>query len=92
MADKRFDGLSDEELADIWYALSGADIRHADCFKHLVDATIAELEVRKGTAVRAFLDNRFAALRGIDALEDAHANLKSTTECDPPVGNPKPVA
>lgn len=48
MADQRFSGLSDEDLADIWYALAGAEIRHTDCFKHLVDATIYELELRKG--------------------------------------------
>jgi hypothetical protein len=39
MADERFRTLSDADLADIWYALSGADIRHPDCFKLLADAT-----------------------------------------------------
>ena len=68
MADERFRAIADEELADIWYALAGAEIRHTDCFKHLVDATITELERRRGTAVRAFLDSRFAKLRAVDAM------------------------
>ena len=84
MADPRFSGLSDEDLADIWYALAGAEIRHTDCFKQLVDATIYELELRKGTDVRPFLDKRFEPLRLVDVLEDAVANQKSTP-CDPPV-------
>jgi hypothetical protein len=91
MADLRFAGLSDEELADIWYALSGAEIRHTDCFKQLADATVAELELRQGTQVRAFLDNRFANFRLVDALEDVNANQRSTTECDPPLDNAHPV-
>lgn len=92
MADERFAGLSDEELADIWYALSGAEIRHTDCFKQLVDASIGELEVRKGTALRAFLDDRFGKLRLADASEDVNANRKPSTECDPHVDHPKPIA
>jgi hypothetical protein len=63
MADQRFSDLSDEDRADIWYALAGAEIRHTDCFKHLVDATIYELELRKGAGVRPFLDLRFEHLR-----------------------------
>jgi len=91
MADQRFARLSDEELADIWYALSGAEIRHTDCFKQLADAAIAALEIRQGAAVRAFLDNRFAKFRLVDALEDVNANQRSTTECDPPPGNAHPI-
>lgn len=87
MADQRFSGLSDDDLADIWYALAGAEIRHTDCFKHLVDATIYELELRKGAGVRPFLDLRFEHLRLTDVIEDATANQKSTTTCDPPVEN-----
>ena len=83
----RFSGLSDDELADIWDALAGAEIRHPDCFKALLDDSIKELEWRKGKAVREFLDARFAKLRGIDAPEDIEANRKSTSGCDPAVDN-----
>jgi len=82
MADARFRTLSDADLADIWYALSGADIRHPDCFKPLADATMTELERRKGRSVSAFLDDRFARFRGTDAPEDAAANAKTTESCD----------
>ena len=82
MADDRFRTLSDADLADIWYALSGADIRHPDCFKPLADATMTELERRKGRSVSAFLDDRFARFRGTDAPEDAAANAKTTEPCD----------
>ena len=87
MADERFRGLSDEELADIWYALSGAEIRHPDCFKLLVDASIHELEQRRGVAIREFLDNRFATLRAVDASEDAVANIAPAVPCSPVVEN-----
>ena len=83
MNDARFSGLSDDELADIWYALAGADIRHPDCFKSLVDDSIKELEWRKGTGVREFLDVRFAKLRVADSSEDAAANMKPTIGCEP---------
>jgi hypothetical protein len=74
MADDRFRLLSDEELADVWYALSGAEIRHPDCFKHLVDLAIVDLERRKGEEVRPFLDARFGKFRAADSREDAQAN------------------
>jgi hypothetical protein len=83
MTDERFQGLTNDELADIWYALAGSDIRHPDCFKHLVDASIGELETRLGPAVRRFLDERFAKLRMTDVLDDVKANRKVTSECDP---------
>lgn len=82
MADERFRNLSDADLADIWYALSGADIRHPDCFKLLADATMEELEARKGVSVSAFLDARFARFRGSDTREDVVANSKATESCD----------
>ena len=77
MTDERFRGLSNEELADIWYALSGAEIRHTGRYEALVDATLHELEERLPQSLRRFLDERFKELRVIDAPEDAIANLKS---------------
>jgi hypothetical protein len=87
MADERFRGLSDEELADIWYALSGAEIRHPDCFKLLVDASIHELEQRQGRAIRGFLDARFSPLRAVDASEDVAANIAPAVPCSSVVEN-----
>ena len=87
MADERFRGLSDEELADIWYALSGAEIRHPECFQLLVDASISELELRQGVAVRPFLDGRFAKLRAVDASEDVTANMAPAVPRSPVVEN-----
>ena len=77
MADERFRGLSNEDLADIWYALSGAEIRHAGRYQSLVDATLHELEERLPDSLRVFLDDRFKQLRVIDAPDDAVANLRS---------------
>jgi hypothetical protein len=75
--DTRFEGLANEELADIWYALSGAEIRHTDVFKPLVDASLQELDRRLGNKLREFLDLRFAALRAVDVPEDALATAKA---------------
>ena len=83
MAYERFQGFSDEELADIWYALAGAEIRHPECFKTLVDASIYELEVRRAETLQHFLHERFSKLRTVDALEDAAANRRPSP-CDPP--------
>ena len=38
MSDARFVGLSNEELADVWYALGGAETRHPAGFGELVDS------------------------------------------------------
>lgn len=77
MRDGPFNGISDEDLADIWYALSGAEIRHTDRFQGLVDAAVHELELRRGHAVSQFLNERFAALRAVDAPDDALETLKA---------------
>ena len=44
MSDARFVGLSNEELADIWYALGGAETRHPGGFGELVDAALRGVE------------------------------------------------
>jgi len=60
-----------------------ADIRHPGCFKSLADATMKELESRKGPTVSAFLDDRFARFRVSDKPEDVAANAKATESYDP---------
>ena len=75
--DTRFERLTNEELADIWYALSGAEIRHTDIFRALVDATLQELDRRLQDSLREFLDRRFAKLRCVDVAEDAIATAKA---------------
>jgi len=75
--DTRFERLTNEELADIWYALSGAEIRHNDVFQPLVDASLQELDRRLPGTLREFLDLRFARLRSVDVPEDAIATAKA---------------
>ena len=75
-----FDGLNNEELADIWYAVSGAEIRHTGCFSQLVAQSYAELLRRLGNQVGPFVEERFRQLRAIDAREDVAANVKATAE------------
>ena len=81
--DTRFEGLNNEELADIWYALSGAEIRHTDVFRPLVDASLHELDRRLADKLREFLDLRFAKLRSIDVPEDAIATAKAQGSSQP---------
>jgi hypothetical protein len=75
--DPRFERFTNEELADIWYALSGAEIRHTDVFQPLVDASLRELDRRMPNTIREFLDMRFAKLRTVDWSEDAIATAKA---------------
>ena len=49
MPDLRFDSIEDGELADIWYALGGAAVRHPNHFQPLFDAVacvMIELPIR----------------------------------------------
>ena len=48
MADIRFQSIEDGPLADIWYALGGAAVRHPEHFKGLMDDCFEELESRRG--------------------------------------------
>ena len=66
MSDARFVGLSNEELADIWYALGGAETRHPGGFGELVDAALRELNNRFGDNLPSFLEPRFRPYRFID--------------------------
>jgi hypothetical protein len=81
-----FQGIGDEELADIWYALSGAEIRHPGCFTRLLQTCYDELLRRRGDSVATFLDTRFRRLRAVDASEDVRANRSAETDrtCDEP--------
>ena len=83
MSDARFDGLSNEELADIWYALGGAETRHPGGFGELVDSALRELNTRLGENLPSFLEPRFRPYRFIDSKEDAAANANATVDAAP---------
>ena len=80
MPDGRFMGLSTEELADIWYALGGADTRHPGGFSGLVDAAMRELDSRLDANLSPFLEARFRKYRLVDSKEDAAANARAAAE------------
>ena len=79
-----FGSLSDAGLADVWYALAGAEIRHPGCFTGLLEAAHDALAARFGDGLAAFIEERFRELRQIDAAQDAQANADATSEasCD----------
>jgi hypothetical protein len=83
MSDARFVGLSNEELADIWYALGGAETRHPGGFGELVDAALRELNNRLGDNLPSFLEPRFRPYRFIDSKEDAAANANAAVDAVP---------
>lgn len=76
--------LSNEDLADAWYAVAGAEIRHPGCFTSLLERSNAELARRLGDRFAPFVEERFRAIRPIDAVEDRDANARaaSDTACD----------
>ena len=80
MADPRFQSLEDGDLADIWYALGGAAVRHAERFQPLMDACFQELVERRGDGLNPWLEQRFREIRLRDSKEDAEANLKQSPE------------
>lgn len=79
-----FGRLSNESLADIWYAMAGAEIRHPGCFTKLLEAANDALVARLGDTLAEFVEKRFRGLRPVDAAEDAMANARATSEtsCD----------
>ncbi len=86
MADIRFDSLEDGQLADIWYALGGAAIRHPEHFQPLLDLVFQDLLERRGTeGLNPWLEQRFRAFRLVDSAEDAAANLSISPEALPAV-------
>jgi len=84
MKDARFRGLSTDELADIWYALGGAETRHPGGFSALVDAAMRDLTDRLDSNLAPFLEVRFRPYRLVDSKEDALANAKAA---EAPIGD-----
>jgi hypothetical protein len=84
MTDIRFQSFEDGELADIWYALGGAAVRHPDQFKGMMDACFQELLDRRGAGLNPWLEQRYRPFRLADSKEDAEANLKASPEAAVP--------
>jgi len=82
MGDIRFMSMEDGDLADIWYAVGGAAVRHTAHFKPLFDAIATELLARRGEGLTPWLDHRFREFRRIDAKEDALASAGTTPDAD----------
>jgi hypothetical protein len=80
MPDQRFQSFEDAELADLWYALGGAAVRHPDHFQKLMDACFSELLERRGAGLNPWLEQRFRAFRLEDSREDANANMERSPE------------
>jgi hypothetical protein len=80
MSDIRFNSLEDGDLADIWYALAGAAVRHPDRFQKLMEECFGELESRREVGLEPWLDERFRDIRLVDSKDDAEANLKISPE------------
>ena len=77
MSDIRFQSFEDSDLADIWYALGGAAVRHPDHFQKLMDQCLQELIDRRGEGLNPWLEERFRAFRLTDSKEDAEVNLRT---------------
>lgn len=70
----KFDSIEDGELADIWYALGGAAVRHPEQFQVLFDEVFTELASRRGDGLNPWLEQRFREFRLADSKEDAAAS------------------
>jgi hypothetical protein len=75
-----FECLTDEQLADVWYALAGAEIRHPGCFTALLEQSNDELFRRMGNRLAPFIEERFRQLRRTDAVEDAEATRAASEQ------------
>lgn len=80
MTDIRFQSFEDGELADIWYALGGAAVRHPEHFTPLMNAVATELMDRRGVGLHPWLEERFREFRSSDSREDAQANRAISPE------------
>jgi hypothetical protein len=88
MTDIRFQSFEDGELADIWYALGGAAVRHPDHFKPLMDSVATELLARRGVGLNPWLEERYRAFRLDDSRDDAYANQAISPETREPASEP----
>ena len=82
MSDIRFQSFEDGELADIWYTLSGAAIRHPDHFQPLAEMCFQELLERRGEGLNPWLEQRYRPFRLADSREDADANQGGSRRTD----------
>jgi hypothetical protein len=73
--DVRFQGLEDEDLADVWYALSACAARHPHRFKALTDAVLNEVLSRRGDGLK-WLEQRFRAIGLAESKEGVQANTR----------------
>ena len=80
MSDIRFQSFEDGDLADIWYAVGGAAVRHPEHFQKLMDDCFKELIDRRGEGLNPWLEERHRAFRLVDSKEDAAANLRISPE------------
>lgn len=81
--------FEDGELADIWYTLGGAAVRHTDHFKPLMDAVATELLARRGVELNPWLEERYRRFRLADSREDASANMAISPESRTPAETPR---
>jgi len=61
--------LENEDLADVWYALSACTVRHPQHFKALTDAVLNELLARRGDGLK-WLEQRFRVIRQAESKQD----------------------
>jgi len=80
MADIRFNSIEDTELADLWYAVGGAAVRHPGHFQPLYEALSTELLARRGEGLNPWLEQRFREFRLVDSKDDILANISSPPE------------
>src|SRR5258707_15113243 len=74
MSDIRFQSIEDGDLADVWYALGGAAVRHPDHFQKLMDECFQELLERREAGLKPWLEERFRPFRLADSREDPASN------------------
>ena len=72
MNQENFSGLSDEELADVWYSLMSTATSEGEPFKKLMGLALHELTTRRGPTVFAFLEERSKAVGWAAGLNGQH--------------------
>ena len=98
MSDIRFQSLVDEQLSDLWYAMSGEAIKYPDHFGPLADELLTELIARRGEGLNPWLLNRYKLMISDNSRLDAlfnrcPPNEKSDASAEPTlIDGPKPSA